>query len=166
MKKIISLIIIGILIISGLVATAQILEPRTTQKQIEQQIVTFSQPTFKEENEFIKLSMSNTNSWIDEPGNPLLPAYIKTFTYPFGTKIKDIQVEFSNQQQLQLSKPIIPVSQPQPLLTDIQVKSEPITNNEIYQSYQEYPSKDYFRFNHGCKVKRAYRRIRLMYIIR
>ena len=77
MKKLIPLIIIGIVIISGLGAVAL---PENEYKTREiREIIHFSEPEIQEKEENIHVTVENTNSWLRIPDYPMLPAYIKTY---------------------------------------------------------------------------------------
>jgi hypothetical protein len=116
-KTLVQIIIIATLILSGFgaAATHQKLDVKADKQT---QTISFSEPTFSEKDGSVQISMQNTNSYYNEPGQPMLPAVIKTFEYPFGTTIASVQVIFSPEKELQITQPIILGSTPQTLLQE------------------------------------------------
>ena len=51
----------------------------------------FSIPELKTKNEFINVYLKETNSFISNTGEPVLPTLLETFEFPMGTHIKDIK---------------------------------------------------------------------------
>ena len=105
MKKILPIIIIGVLLLSGLGAVAE--SEIDLELSMKKEIVTFSNPQIVEKNDEILIQLENANSWLRSIGNPMLPTYIKTYIFPVGTLITDIEVSFSQPQQYLLDKKII-----------------------------------------------------------
>ncbi len=102
--------------------------------------VIFSKLIIKDEGKYVRVNLKEANSLIIEPGKPILPCYRKTFKFPIGTKIKDINVSIEDKQIIQLDKDII-------------ITPEPIQIREIYNNYQLqkstnltniYPESQYF----------------------
>ena len=108
MKKLLPIIIVGILIISGLGAVA------ATGEEIKQEKMTlsFSQLTIREENQYVTIDMDGVNSVLMKPNKPMLPTSIHTFTFPFGTKIRSVKCTPYDVQQQYISKHIMPAPEP------------------------------------------------------
>ena len=89
MKKLLSITIVGILLISGLGAVAI-----STNEDIdfETKTVIFSKPKILENKDTITLEIAEANSYLIKQGKPLLPKYSEAFVYPFGTKVLDVIV--------------------------------------------------------------------------
>ena len=105
MKKIIPIVVIGVLLISGLGAVAF---PEIEQKKLgENETITFSELQIVEENDNVIVTIENANSNVRKIGYPLLPAHVRTYILPFGTQIKDIKVTFSEPQYYTLDKKIV-----------------------------------------------------------
>jgi len=51
----------------------------------------FSIPEIKTSNEFVNVHLKETNSFISNIGQPVLPTLSETFEFPMGTHIKDIK---------------------------------------------------------------------------
>ncbi|MCK4365307.1 MAG: hypothetical protein KAW45_04600 [Thermoplasmatales archaeon] len=104
MKKFIPILIVGVLLISGLGAVAA---PKENVES-ERLNVIFSQPMVVSEEDFVTVTIDEANSFLMEQGKPLLPSYVHTFTYPFGTKIKSVTVTPTNIQTQTVSKELMP----------------------------------------------------------
>jgi len=57
--------------------------------------ISFSKPTIDTNGEYISLNIKETNTLLDYPGQPKLPVFSKTYKFPFGTKIKDVDCVIS-----------------------------------------------------------------------
>jgi len=144
MKKIILLVVVGILVLSGLGA-AEIQKDNTeTQQTLE--IFTFSEPSFEEneQNQYASIKLNEPTSYLMNPGEPILPVLNVKYTYPVGTHIKDVTVVFSERKDQVLSRKIMPALAPVPLLEKTVIDSEDIEeNSEVYESSQLYPKEPY-----------------------
>jgi len=145
MNKLLPIIIVGILIISGLGAVA------TTGEEIKQEKMTlsFSQLTIREENQYVTIDMGGVNSVLMKPNQPLLPASIHTFTFPFGTKIKSIDCTPYNIQQQYISKHIMPA--PEPVLAGYNAVEKQVEKPVLYGD-DPYPN-TWFEYDVGCGLK-------------
>jgi len=144
MKKIILLVVVGILVLSGLGA-AEIQKDNTeTQQTLE--IFTFSEPSFEEneQNQYASIKLNEPTSYLMNLGEPILPVLNVKYTYPVGTHIKDVTVVFSERKDQVLSRKIMPALAPVPLLEKTVIDSEDIEeNSEVYESSQLYPKEPY-----------------------
>jgi len=103
MRKILPLMAIGILVLSGLGAVVSS-EENTDQKII---LVNFSTPTIEEKDNYILVDMEETNTMLMKQGRPMVPSYIHTFTFPFGTQIKGVVCEATNIQEQVITKDLM-----------------------------------------------------------
>jgi hypothetical protein len=92
MKKFIPLVIIGVLLLSGLGAVA------IPEGDVKQSSVSFSNLTIEEKEEYVSLDLSGTNSVLMRKDHYMIPTQIETFTFPFGTKIKNVHCTPKNIQ--------------------------------------------------------------------
>ena len=92
--------------------------------------------------EYVKLEIENTNSYLYEEGMPMLPAITKTYSLPFGSKIKDVVCTVGEVKELSISKKILPCSTAQAKSSLIK-KVENEINEEFYQSNDFYPNNWY-----------------------
>ncbi len=141
MRKILPLIIVGILVLSGLGAVA-ILNEEYKYKAL---TVNFSEPIIKTENQFATINFDEANTFLRKQGKPVLPSYIHTFSFPFGTKIRKVTCELNNYQEKTLSNIIMP----SPIYA---ANSRTIVKNElesINYGSDPYPDK-WFDYDIGC----------------
>ncbi len=113
MKRLIPILVVGVLFISGLGAVA------TPEKDTELTIFSFSNISSEEADGFLALELDGANSVLMERNHYMVPMRIETFTYPFGTRINSVQCTPNNIQTKILSKklevspdPVI-ISQPE-----------------------------------------------------
>jgi hypothetical protein len=102
--KIVPILAVIFLVLSGLGAVAT---PVEDDFELEKISVAFSNPKIIEETEFVNLEIEETNSYLIKQGKPLLPKQTETFTFPFGTKIKDVKVTPIQTQEQTLDKRIM-----------------------------------------------------------
>jgi len=142
MKKIIPFLVVGIFVLSGLgaVAGTDVLEDKSISNKIN-----FSEPIIKTSENLITLDLSETNSYIMEQGKPMLPSYMKTFTFPFGTKIKSVKCTPKNIQTQTISKQLIPT----PELVQVGLAVSKNKETSINYGTEIYPSK-WFEYDVSC----------------
>ena len=141
MKKIVPILIIGILVISGLGAAVNI---EKQQHLDEFKEITFHQPNIIEKNRYTNIEITETTqTW--ETNKPQVPVYIKQYVFPFGTQINNIQVTFSETTTKKIDKPIQPA--PESYLTSLDIKQNRETQpkNLNYDDITIYPKE---RFNY------------------
>jgi hypothetical protein len=118
MRKILPLLVVGILVLSGLGAVAS---TESEKENFELETINFSIPTIKEKNDFVSVDLLEKSFDLWESNKPMLPAVTKVYTYPLGTKIDSIDVTFSNVIEREVTKPI-------------KVSPEPIAKTDVYSS--------------------------------
>jgi len=141
MKKFTPLCIISILVLSGLGAVAQ----PVTEHTLEKVTLRFSEPTIQNENKYVSVALNEANSFLMRQGKPMLPSYTKTFTFPFGTKIKSVTVTPQNIQMQTISKDI----QPTPQWVVVGQKATINTEEPINYGFEQYPT-SWFEYSVGC----------------
>ncbi|MCK4364454.1 MAG: hypothetical protein KAW45_00210 [Thermoplasmatales archaeon] len=148
MRKIITLLILLSLVISGLGAVAV---NESEKEDFISETIIFSQPIINEEQDYvlIELEEATTNSW--ETGKPTLPVVTKVYTFPLGTIIDNVEVTFSNTIEKKISKPVrlSPEVYPDSIIT-MNVKN---SEKEIsYLGIDIYPEQRYgYRTGAGLK---------------
>lgn len=140
MKKLLQLCIVSILILSG-VSTVAITNHKTNDVTIKTESLVLSIPVLQEEDPYITVNLEEATSNLADSGKPLLPVVTKVLTFPFGTKICNVDVRFSKSYDLVASKKVIPATEP-PLL-DARIQNEPIEDSSVYQSTALYPQQSY-----------------------
>jgi hypothetical protein len=104
MKRIVPILIIGIMVLSGLGAAAV---SHVAQKPMEKtQTISFSYPEIQTKDGYALVTVKNANSWLYKTDAPMLPASVTTYSFPFGTKIRGVDVAFSEPEEYILEKKI------------------------------------------------------------
>jgi hypothetical protein len=149
MKKILPLMVVGILILSGFGAVA-ITEYKNYDVKFDGELVTISEPTIKEAGQYVAVSLKgSTSSLLHAVGKPILPVVTRVFTFPFGSKINSVDVSFSEIKECALSKKVQPAPEPIPLVNEILEVKEPVKDENVYGSEELYPSNSY-SYNTGA----------------
>jgi len=141
MRKIVPFLVMSILVLSGLGAVAF---PQDNTEAEQNEIVLFSKPVITENQDFVTIGLPESTAYIMETGKPMLPKYSKTYTFPFGTTIENVEVTFSEPIQQKVSKLVTPAPEPQ-IVSTVHM-SKKITKEEVMKSYSEiktYPEKKY-----------------------
>ena len=146
MKKILPFCIVGILVLSG-VGSVAITNHKTNDVKIKIESFRISSPVIQDEGQYVTVSLDETTSSLFDCGKPLLPVVIKMFSFPFGTRIRDVEVSFSKPQEIVVSKEVIPATEPSSV--GIQTVNEPIKDSVVYQNAALYPDNSY-RYTTGA----------------
>jgi hypothetical protein len=109
MKKSISILVIGILFISGIGAAAYSEYEKDT---FMVETISFSQPILHEKNDFVSIELPEATSDSWKSGKPKMPVVTKVYTFQFGTHVDSVDVTFSNAIKMKISKPIEPSPEP------------------------------------------------------
>jgi hypothetical protein len=145
MRKILPIIIVGILILSG----AGVISVQNVQKNEydnEILLVKFDdQININKENDYLEISFEGTNSKLAEPNNLMLPIYIETFEFSSNAKIKEVKCEFSNIKEKIIFGKIAPCPEivPYSKISKINKKPEIIENKDIYGIEALFPNSWY-----------------------
>lgn len=142
MKKVFSILIIISLILGGLGAVASPGdEPYIEKTKIESMLL--SKPIIASIGEFISVDFDEATSFMLEPGKPMLPVFTKVFVLPFGSKIVDVDVSFSNENTMIVSNLVKPAPEPVPLNSINQISMGDYIDESIYESSEVFPSERY-----------------------
>ncbi|HWR27450.1 MAG TPA: C25 family cysteine peptidase, partial [Candidatus Thermoplasmatota archaeon] len=140
MKKILPILLVGVLLISGFGAAVSV----NTQKNqlFLQQGVSFSEPVLTDHDNYLSVEIAEATSLASSPGNPMLPLYTKLFSFPFGTIIKDVSFTASSEQIIRLTKEILPGTQPTPVSGGLMTSSnqKQVKNEAVYSGKAMYPA--------------------------
>ena len=142
MKKLYSLLLISFIIIGGLEANALKNYSEFETIKLKESII-LSEPIIYENGEFLSVYLEQATSSILEVDSPVLPVVTKIFNLPFGSKINRINVDFSNEKQIKLSKLITPYCLPNEISLDTINKDEYMEVNSVYSSQKLYPYDGY-----------------------
>lgn len=138
MKKILPILIVGVLIIGGFgaaVATQETKKENTIQEKI-----TFSEPVLTAHGGFTTVQIKETTCSSTDPGYPVLPYYTKVVTFPLGTIITSVTCGASSEKVIDVPQDVTPAPEPTP--TDVSSTSGnalTIKNQVVYSSAQLYP---------------------------
>jgi len=145
MRKILPILIIGVLVLSGLGAAAFVpnvsfISPMSMKNE-SSSVLFSSQPTQQEKDGFVCLEMSGATAQLLEPNRPVLPIYVKTYEIPFGST--NIQVVCSPQGigTMTLTREVMPAR-----IVPLSVLSENtpyMKDSSVYGSAALYPSSWY-----------------------
>ncbi|MCK4364691.1 MAG: hypothetical protein KAW45_01435 [Thermoplasmatales archaeon] len=105
MRKMLPLLVVGILVLGGLGAVSG---TESEKKEITSEKIVFSQPIVDVKGEFVTIAIDETNSFIMEQGKPMLPCYTQKFTFPFGTQIEGVTCTPSSFVTQTVSKDVEP----------------------------------------------------------
>ena len=133
MRKMLPLLVVGVLVISGLGAVSGTEDEK---KKITSEKIVFSQPIVESKGEFVTITIDETNSNIMEQGKPMLPCYTQKFAFPFGTKIESVTCTPSSFETQTISKDVKPTPLAAIVGTTITTSKVQTTNygSELYPS--------------------------------
>ena len=132
MKKIIPIVVVGLLLLLGIGASAL---TQTDETQLNKNTTIISKPVFEETNNYLNVNLKEATSTNMETGKPMLPVITHVYTYPLGTIIKDVDVEFFGVKEYVLSKKIMPAPEPVPLLPTVSYQaSGNVVDERVYLS--------------------------------
>ncbi len=140
MRKIIPCIIFGILVISGLGAVVSSEESNVLSKTVKFDL---SDPLFKHIDNYCLVDFKESNSMLLESGKPMVPIITKTYSFPVGTRIFDVNVEMKSKLYL-LNKKIQPTPTTLNQNNQLIAKNMEFTNNEpVLYNIDMYPINSY-----------------------
>jgi len=142
LKKILPLFAVGILVLNGL-GTVAIIDNPTYDVKIEKESIIISEPILKEIGNYVAVSLEESTSTLIHSGKPMLPVVTKVFTLPFGSKIKSVDVSFSEVKECTLPKEVQPSPESIPMVGEILKTKEPVKDTKVYGSEELYPSSGY-----------------------
>jgi hypothetical protein len=106
--------------------------------------VVFSKPFIEEHDEYVSVTVKGANTCLLEVGKPILPAFRRTFTFPFGTKINSVSVSIPSQvQKERLAKNVVSAPEPLPPYHTSVVCQKQGVSNDFYP-------KTWFEYTVGC----------------
>ncbi len=167
MKKIIVIIIIGFLIISGFGAIANNNEKSIIKTSISKyEITNIKFPTIiikEEDNNYINLNLEGISTYILEPGYPMIPKIVKSYELPFGVKNVKVEVIPNNIIEYEVKKEVRPAPPHIPLsLIDSNQYINIKKNEDIYSSEDPYPN-NWFEYRVCCGLNNE--NVRVTYVV-
>lgn len=141
MKKILSTILVGILVLSGL--GASVVAFSESNEKTEMKTLSFTKPEISDYNEeYVEVSLTDSISYIMEADKPQLPKVVELFELPFGIKNVEVDVTTKNIQTFSISKEVRPAQRPMPLISlknSVELEEDKI----VYQSNELFPDDDF-----------------------
>jgi len=149
MKKILPIIIVGILTLGGFGAFALSL---SVNENYEQTIVYFSDPEIQINENYISIVLPETETYTMEADKPILPIYTKVYTFPFGTTINNVDVKFSDSIEKDIPLLIKPAHES--IMRSVYVPNKVEDNEKLitYSDIDIYPD-ERFSFRTGVGLK-------------
>ncbi len=143
MKKILAIVVLGVLLASGLAASGASRPEFIVEKTTE--TITCSGLTVTDTNEYVSITFDESTSLLMRPGEPVIPRITKVYLLPFQSSDIQVSVDFSSPQTYKLDKLIRPA--PQPLIDGKETSKENIIPSEtVYQRSEIYP-RDSFSYS-------------------
>jgi len=174
MKKILPMIIIGLLVISGIGAVginADNIESgdKNVESNSQTSNVVFTLPRLNQYNkDYIEINLEKVSTYLSDPGKPFLPKIVKSFELPFGVKNVNVEVIPNNIREQNINQKIRPSSPHIPLIqlnqeTYVNIENEGTKNSKlidetIYSSMKPYPEK-WFKYRVGCGLNSDLERV-------
>jgi len=152
-NKILSIFMLGLLVFTSLNVIA--IEQDNTKITVceKNESILLSDLSIEKKQEYLVLDFFEANAYVHSPGKPMLPVYIKTYKFPIGTKIYDVEFTYSDIKVESLSGKIKPAPKPVPLISlqstdQINTEEKTIEDSATYSSADIYPDKS-FEYNIG-----------------
>lgn len=156
-NKILPIFIVILLSFTGInVIAADIDANSSVSTSIKTDQISFSQATLETKGDYLSINVGEANTFLMNSGKPMLPVFSKTYKFPFGTKIQDVDVTFSDIKQQTISGKINPAPKPAPLdsvnldNSDNQI----IEDSSVYSSSNLYPDK-WYDYSIGCGLDKT-----------
>jgi len=142
MKIILTFIIIGILLLSGL-GTVAITDDNSYDLKIEKDSAMVSKPVITDIGQYVTVTIEESTSSLLDLGKPVLPVLTKVFTLPFGSNISNVDVIFSGEKEIVLSKKVLPGSEPVFVSNDSKSLNPAMIDTDVYENTKLYPFNRY-----------------------
>jgi len=108
----------------------------------------FSKPVIRENGEYAEIIVEEANSFTIYEKMPMLPRYSKTYEFPLGTKLENLEVTISEIKTMNIDKPVKLVPSNQRLGRDESVYEEE-TNQRTVDSFDYFPN-EWFSYSTGA----------------
>lgn len=135
-------LILGLVVAPGITQVSAINTSQNTSANLEW-TQEFSVPVITADDNYVKATIEETQTFTTDGGRPMVPVVTKTFEFPRGTKITGISVIPSEIQTLQVEKRLRPVPSLEQIGKTI-VTVEDQIDAEIYDSDISYPQNWYY----------------------
>ncbi len=145
MKKILTVLIIGILIATSFVFVGSSDKSNFVS---ENETLNLSEPILKNKDDFNYVVLKQADTYLNNPGQPILPVINKVYKFPMGTIISDVKCSPKNVQSLSIENKIGFAKKP--VIKDQLLSKNQFTQPDetVYESEKLYPS-EWFSYNIG-----------------
>lgn len=160
MKKILSLAVVFCVVLGGLGAVAiqsskkidiQSMNAEITVNKNSLQITEYN-------NDYLKISLDDEQSYLLNPGKPILPKKVQTFELPFSATNINVEISPIKTSTTYIEKEIRPSPSPLPLSSIEQMPNPVKKDNSVYQSIKPYPS-DRFKTDVGVGINENFEHV-------
>ena len=162
MKKLLPIIIVGILVVSGLGAVAINNETNNdlnAKRTTELFKLEFSQPIIKENDmNYVEIYIDYSESYLMSPGQPMMPKVVQAFELEFGATNINVEMTPGNEREYEIVKEIIPAPVPVPLTPIENYNAKPAKDEEVYSSNALFPV-TWCNYNVGCGLNSENKRV-------
>ena len=93
------------LVLAGLGAVAMTDNTGYVVKSFQETIVV-SEPVIKQWNQHMTVAVYEAAATLSKAGEPVLPAVTRVITLPLGSKVRQVDVRFSERRRIRLSMPV------------------------------------------------------------
>jgi len=166
LKKILPIILVGILIISGIGAVVNGYSPDKmgSDKQTDIISMTFSPITIKDNsNGYIDVVLKDETSYFMNTGKPILPNVVEVVEIPFGAQNVQITVLPTDIKEYKIQKEIRPAPTLLPLTSSGSISVKNLKDDATYASKELFPS-NWHSYKIGCGLNSAAEHVTLISI--
>ena len=153
MKKWLSILFVGVFIISGFgtIATTTDDAMQLSAQVIEEIVSTdaSSLEVFESSNDYYMVRLGEQESYLLNPGQPMVPRLIRHYELPFGVTDVSVEVQPLQVTEQRVTKQIRPAPAPVPYTPSIQTNVMPEKDARVYTSDALYPE-EWSGFHVGC----------------
>jgi hypothetical protein len=100
--------------------------------------LTYSSPTFIENDESSSVVVAEANTYLHNPGQPVLPVITKTYTFPIGTIISSVSYQPTEVFEKTINKDICFAEKPV-IQSSSRVATQTMKDDAVYSSSELYP---------------------------
>jgi hypothetical protein len=156
MIKVLPIMVVGILVLSGLGAADIHLD-----REIVTEITTleFPSPVIVDKNsEYIKVSIEESGLYLTKPGQPMVPKIVKSFELEFGVRNVKVEVIPKETHEVEVSKEIVPAPVYYPSIPIDDFIPKPAKDEEVYGSDEFFPN-TWYDYHVGCGLNSECERV-------
>ena len=163
MKRILPILVVGILILSGFGAVAiadDTIDNTGFVAKSDELSISFSSPVIEaSSDEYIEISFEDTSTYLNTPGQPMVPKVVKSIELPFGVRNVKVDVIPQTIQEYEITQEIQPASVHIPLIaSEDNVVPNFKKDLEVYSSEEPFPSA-WYSYRVGCGLNADNKRV-------